>query len=103
MFDLAVLLVQLGHRVDVARLLAEAAHHPHAAERLLQVGGDRRDPLAGRPVGAGGDDPEDDAGDRQQREGEEGDQRQLDVEQEQDHDHADQGQGAGEHRHRRRR
>ena len=85
--------------VDVARLLAEAADDPDAAERLLQVGGDGGDPLAGRPVGAGGDDPEDDAGDRQQREGEEGDQGQLDVEQEQDHDHADQGQGAGEDRH----
>ena len=83
----------------VAGLLAEAAHHPHAAEGLLQVGGDRRDPLPGQPVGAVGDDPEDDAGDRDQREGEEGDQRQLDVEEEQDDDDADQGQGAGEHRH----
>ena len=95
----AVLLVEIRHHRLVPGLLAEAAHHPHAAQRLLQVGGDGRDPLPGRPVGAGGDDPEDDAGDRQQRQGEEGDQGQLDVEHQQDHDDADQGQRAREHRH----
>ena len=96
---LAVGLVELGHRRRVPRLLAEAAHHPHAAQGLLQVAGDRADPLPGFPVGAVGDDPEDDAGRGDQREGDEGDQGQLDVEHEQDHDHADQGQHAGEHRH----
>ena len=50
--------------LDVARLLAEAADHADAAQRLLQVGGDVGDPLPGHPVGAGRDDPEDDAGDR---------------------------------------
>ena len=84
---------------DVLGLLAEAAHDPHPAEALLQVGGDRRDPLSRFAVGAVGDDPEDDAGGGDQREGDEGDQGQLDVEDEQDDDDADQGQDAGEHRH----
>ena len=61
---------------------------PAPRERLLQVGGDIGDLLPGEPVGAGGGDPEDHAADRQQREGEEGDQGQLDVEREHDHDHA---------------
>ena len=38
-------LVELGHRLRVPGLLAEAAHHPHPAQRLLQVAGDRADPL----------------------------------------------------------
>ena len=97
--DLAVRFVERRHLVEVARLLAEAANDADAAEGLLQVGGDRGDPLPRRLVGAGGDDAEDQARDRQQREGEEGDQRQFDVEHEEDDDDADQGQGAGEHRH----
>ncbi len=36
----AVGLVELGHLGRVARLLAEAAHDPDPAQRLLQVGGD---------------------------------------------------------------
>ena len=94
-----VLLVQLRHPLQVPVLAAEAPHDPHPGERLLEVGGDVGDLLPRQPVGAGGDDPEDHAADRQQREGEEGDQRQRHVEREQDHDHAEQRQRAREQRH----
>ena len=96
---LAVLVVELGEAVEVALLLGERAHDADARQRLLQVGGDRRDLLARGAVGVGGDDPERERADRQHREDEEGQQRQLEVEHDQDHRRADQRQRRAEQRH----
>ena len=96
---LAVGLVELRHAADVRGLAAERAHDSDARQRLLQVGGDVGDLLPRQPVGARRRDPEDDARDREQREGQERDERQRDVEGEQDHDHADERQRAREQRH----
>ena len=87
---LAVLVVQLREALAVAVLLPEGAHHPHAGQRLLQVGRDVRDLLAREPVGARRGDPEDHAAHEQHGEGQEGDQRQAGVEHDQDHRRADQ-------------
>ena len=80
----------------MASLLAEGTHHPHAGQRLLEVGGDDRDLLARQPVGRRGRDAEDDAADREHREAQEGDQRQARIESDQDPDRPDQGERGGE-------
>ena len=82
-----VLLVEHRHPRQVARLLREAPHHPHARERLLEIGGDVGDLLPRQSVGARRSDPKGEAGGGEQREGHEGHQRELRVEQQQDHDH----------------
>ena len=96
---LAVLVVQLREPLAVARLLSERANHANTRERLLEVSRDVRDLLSHPPVGTGREVAERDARGRQEREGQEHDQRQLDVEQEQDHDRPDQRQRAREERH----
>ena len=68
MFASRLLVVELGEAGDVAALLAERAHHADPRQRLLQVAGDRGDPLAREPVGVGRGDPEDERADRQDRE-----------------------------------
>jgi ABC-type multidrug transport system fused ATPase/permease subunit len=95
----AVLLVELREALQVARLLSERAHDANPRQRLLQVGGDRRDLLARRPVGVGGDDPERERAEPEDREHEVGQQRELRVEQEQDHRGADEHQRGAEQRH----
>ena len=94
----AVLLVERLELLEVARLLRERAHDPDAGQRLLQVGGDRRDLLARGAVGVGADDPEGERRDAQDREDDVGDQRELGVEREQDHRGADQRQRRAEER-----
>ena len=94
-----VVLVELVEALEVARLLRERAHDADAGQRLLQVGGDRGDLLARGAVGVGRHDPEGERAEREHREDEEGQQRQLDVEHEQDHRRADQRQRRAEQRH----
>jgi hypothetical protein len=84
---------------EVPRLAPERAHHPHARQRLLQVGGDHGDPLARDPVGIGRGDPERERAKQQQRDGQHRDRRQLGVEPEQDHDRPDHRQRRLEQRH----
>ena len=96
---LAVLVVELGEAREVALLLGEGAHDPDPRQRLLQVGGDRRDLLAREPVGVGGDDPERQRADRQHGEDEERQQGELEVEHDQDRGRADQRQRRAEQRH----
>ena len=95
----AVLLVELLEAPQVARLLRERAHDADARERLLQVAGDRGDLLARGAVGVGGDDPEEQRREPEDREHRVGDQRELGVEREQDRGRADQRQRGAEQRH----
>ena len=82
----------------VPRLLAEGAHHAHAGQRLLEIGGDLRDPLAREPVGPGRGEPERHARHQQDREGQERDQGEARVEQHQDHRGADERERGREER-----
>jgi hypothetical protein len=95
---LPVLVVELREAGAVALLLAEGAHHAHPRERLLQVGGDRGDLLASEPVGAARRQPERDAPEEQDREGQEGHQGEARVEQDQDRGRADQHERGREER-----
>ena len=82
-------------------LLGEGPHHPDARERLLQVGGDRPDRLAGAPEGAGGDQAEPQRPPGQEGEHAERDQRELQVQRQQDHRRTHQRQAGLEQRHHR--
>ena len=98
MLACAVLLVELGEALDVARLLAEGANHADPGQRLLEVARDRGDLLPRQPVGVGRGDPERERAQGQDRKREERQQRQVEVEHHQDHDHADQHQPGLEQR-----
>ena len=90
--------VERGEPVFMGPLLGEAAHDAHTREALLEVAGDRSDRVARAPEGAGRDDAEPQRAGEQQRQDEEGQQRELDVEVDQDPDGADQGQPGLEQR-----
>ena len=83
---------------DVAFLLTERAYDPNSRERLLQIAGDRRDPLAGDAIEVCGRDPEHQPADGENRQREECQQRHVGVEHEQDHDDSDQRQPGLEQR-----
>ena len=87
-----------GELTPVARLLAEAAHHPYPRERLLQVRRERADRLARAPEGARRGEPEPDASGGHRQQHDEGQQGELDVEDKQDHERPEQGEAGLEER-----
>ena len=96
---LAVVLVELGEAGLMGRLLAEAADHPDARQRLLQVAGDRPDRLSRAPEGTGRHEPEPDAGAGHERHHAERQQRELRIEVHEYRDRPDQRQARLEERH----
>jgi hypothetical protein len=90
----AVVLVELGVQLVVARLPAERLHGPHAAHGLGELDDERRDRLPGAPVGDRGVALEPAAEQVQQREAQQRDQAQRRVEHHEDDadgEHAEQG------------
>ena len=78
-----VLIIELAEPGYVPPLLPERSHHADPRQRLLEVAGDGGDLLAGQPVGVGRGDPERHSADQEDRDGEECEQRQMQVQHEQ--------------------
>ena len=95
---LAVLLVHPPEELAGGLLAAEALHHAHPRERLLEGGEHVGHALAGAPVGAGGVDAEQRRAHRERREDHEGQEGELPVVDEQDRRDPDEGEPVDDQR-----